>query len=162
MPSLTGLFDKITKSEDLSKIYGTLLYNLLIDVPKDLFTRYVSNKILSLLFATAFAGLASKAGGTTTRLGFELHEIASHELLKVADPTPEQIQIMKKELENLKRAIGLGDAKEILRALFRTPEEVKLALGIGAPRIPVSKAPVPKKETKKPEKVVYLPLSGRL
>jgi len=138
--TLTGILDGLTKDPAKSEIYGGEFFSRIIEAPIDVFTSALGGKLFKFVLGLATMFLANQRGGTMSRTGRELHEIASHMMLSILDPTPEQIVRLKEDIENIKRSIGLGNLDDVLRALFRDPDEVKLAvLGRITPAPAVSK-----------------------
>lgn len=115
---------------------------------------------MKFFFGLGLTWVARKRGGALSREGREIVEIASHMALDILDPKPEDIQKLKDEVTNLKRAIGLGSTSDILKTLFRSPDEVFGVLGAKpTPKpAPPKRAPAP---TPAKTYAYAIPLEGR-
>jgi len=142
---LTSWLDGLTKDAAKSEIYGGELLARIFEIPIDLFSGVLGSKIIKMILGFALLKVAGRRGGTMSRAGREIHEIASHYIWEILDPRPEDISKLKQEVEDLKRAIGLGSVDDVLKVLFRDPEEVKRAV-LGMPVRRRVKTPKPPKE----------------
>ena len=141
--ALTSFMDRFTRDPARSEIYGGELIASLLEIPIDLTTGVVGGKIIKFLLGLLLTWYGGKQGGSLTRKGREAYELASHFLLRILDPKPEDIIRAREELEQLKRSIGLGSAGDVISVLFRDPREIKLAfeLPIGKPKTTQPKTP---------------------
>ena len=143
--TLTSWMDRITKDPVKSEIYGGELIARLLDLPIDMFTGIIGGKLTKALLGLLFTWYGGKAGGGITRKGRELYELASHLLLSVLDPKPEDILRIREEFEQIKRSVGLGSIADTISVLFRDPREIKLAfeLPVGGTTTTAKPQPTP-------------------
>jgi hypothetical protein len=127
--SITSIFDPITKNPRTSTVYGSELLANVAELPVDNVAGALGGKVLKFLMGLGFAYGGKKATG---RMSEELHEIASHMLFRVLDPTPEQVFAIKADFSKVKEAFAFGNPMGVLKSLFRPQALQKFGLGFGA------------------------------
>ena len=128
--NITGWLDGITKSSNISKIYGGELIARVADIPLDMLLTGLGKKIGTLAIGGAIALGATKMRGVP-RLKDELHEIASHLITGAIDPTPAMITEIRGNVAQIRGALKLNGGsrlRAIKNALVRSKSEVKAAV----------------------------------
>lgn len=133
-PVLSYFADKagLPRDEHNAYVGGEIVANL-ADIPTDMFSKGWLNKAIHFV-AGLIAGLYGVFGrDVPTRLKRELIAFAEHELWQIAHIKPDEIPKIKLSVNQFLTAAAKGDWDTALSAILSTPEEVSMALGLGAP-----------------------------
>jgi len=96
----------------------------------DLFTKGWLNKLIQFATGLIASGYAVYGKDVPIRLRKELLALGTHELLRIVDPSPQDIQELKDSVNKLTNAVKKGDALGALISGLRSPNEIQSMLGI--------------------------------
>lgn len=147
--------------EDYKAMSGAEALATILETVNDLATKGWLNKAISLFGALICGAVAfGLHAKLNPRLKMEILQIGNHLLSRIVDPKPRDLIELKESLEELVRAIKLGDWKLAFKSGLRLAEEHKEVLrrwgilkeGVSGPKLEIKEIPKPKEE-KKPSRV---------
>jgi len=129
--ALRGLSAKTgIPAETLSSAVGGELIGALCEAVVDYCTVGWLNKLIQAatgIAATAYAGLGKNVN---SRLRAELMEVGTHEITRVIDPKPQEIEELATSLRNLVEAARRGDWRGVLASGLRNPDQYRAAVSL--------------------------------
>ena len=118
----------------------------------DFFTKGWLNKAVQFIAGLIASGYAIWGRDVPTRLRRELLAVGTHELLRIVNPKPSEVDEVRRSLENFISAVQRGDWNAALASVLRTPAEIQAMLGAPAPAPTPTPPPAPTEEVPTEEK----------
>jgi hypothetical protein len=159
--NITGWLDPLFKYfaeqsklsvEDLSANQGGEAIGVAMEVISNIFTKGFLNKGIQFLAGLIADGYAIFGKDVSPRLRKELLAMGTHELLRIATMTPDEVREFQESLKSFMEAVQKGDWNSALASVLRTPSEVRAMLGMSevAPMPSPAPAPLPAPEQSPP------------
>jgi hypothetical protein len=139
--NITGWLDPLFKYfaeqsklsvEDISANQGGEAIGVAMEVVSNIFTKGFLNKGIQFLAGLIADGYAIFGKDVSPRLRKELLAMGTHELLRIATMTPDEIKEFQESLKSFMEAVQKGDWNSALASVLRTPSEVRSMLGMGS------------------------------
>jgi hypothetical protein len=139
--NITGWLDPLFKYfaeqsklpvEDISANQGGEAIGVAMEVVSNIFTKGFLNKGIQFLAGLIADGYAIFGKDVSPRLRKELLAMGTHELLRIATMTPDEVKEFQESLKSFMEAVQKGDWNSALASVLRTPSEVKSMLGMGS------------------------------
>jgi len=121
-----------------------------LEAVADFFTKGWLNKAIQAAAGLIGSSYAVWGRDVPTRLRRELLAVGTHELLRIADPKPQDIVEVRRSVTEFVDAIMRGDWNAALASVLRTPGEIQAALGMSPPATPARPAPTGPAGTQRP------------
>jgi len=118
-----------------------------LEAVADFFTKGWLNKAIQAAAGLIGSSYAVWGKDVPTRLRRELLAVGTHELLRIADPKPQDIVEVRRSVTEFVDAVMKGDWNSALASVLRTPGEIQAALGISPPATPAKPAGAKPAET---------------
>ncbi|MBA7493305.1 hypothetical protein ES702_03863 [subsurface metagenome] len=131
---------RIPVSDFSSQVGGEGIGNAL-EMTANFFTKGWLNKAIQGLAGLIANSYAIWGKDVPTRLRKELLAVGTHELLRIADPSPKDVIEARQSLEDFIAATQRGDWNAALSSVLTTPAEIQAMFGVPRITLPPTTTP---------------------